>query len=281
MTPSKLLLLGGGSWHPRKLWLGSELGTVQVPSISSAFQEFSGATPGAVGSLVGKLLDERLNLETGAERVTNGGFDDGTGWTLGDASVTISGGALRFASTPNAISASQTVAAAVVATTYLITVVVSSYTAGTIRVQHGGTSRDISAAGTATMRLTATSTSTSLALQAIGTTTAVIDSISVVTLAGSHAQQTTAGSRPTLETASKINFSAGAKSLVTTWASSLGTSCTVGRSIPQGEATILTGQTIATTYTDTTDHCGLVIINRDLTATETNKLRRWLNRRAG
>jgi hypothetical protein len=277
MTPSKLLLLGGGSWHPRKLWLGSELGTVQVPSISSAFQEFSGVTPGAVGSLVGKLLDERLNLETGAERVTNGGFDDGTGWTLGDASVTISGGALRFASTPN----SQTVAAAVVATTYLITVVVSSYTAGTIRVQHGGTSRDISAAGTATMRLTATSTSTSLALQAIGTTTAVIDSISVVTLAGSHAQQTTAGSRPTLETASKINFSAGAKSLVTTWASSLGTSCTVGRSIPQGEATILTGQTIATTYTDTTDHCGLVIINRDLTATETNKLRRWLNRRAG
>ena len=39
---------------------------------------------------------------------------------------------------------------------------------------------------------------------------------------------------------------------------------------------ILTGQTVGTTFSDTTDHAGLVIINRALTPSETTALTAYL-----
>jgi hypothetical protein len=285
MNTSKLLILGSG-WNPARLFGSSDLGAIQNPSnLASVAQEATGVTAGAVGSLVGLARDERYGLAIGADQATNGGFDSDTAWTKG-AGCAITGGKMVFTAAaianPNA-SQTMPIAASVL---QHVTLTVSAYSAGSFYVRlYGTTPADgptINANGTYSFYILAPSDATGLVgIRGATTLTLSIDDISVKPVPGAHAIQTTAGSRPTLNAGGKINYSAGAKSLVTTWPSSLGSSCTVGRSVPQGEATILTGQTIATTYTDTTDHCGLVIINRALSATETNQLLRWLNRRAG
>ena len=59
------------------------------------------------------------------------------------------------------------------------------------------------------------------------------------------------------------------------------TGCTVIRSVPNVGTQILTGQTIPATYEDNTDHCGLIVINRALTPSETSAITAELNKRAG
>ena len=59
------------------------------------------------------------------------------------------------------------------------------------------------------------------------------------------------------------------------------TGCTVIRSVPNVGTQILTGQTIPATYEDNTDHCGLLVINRALTPSETSAITAEFNKRAG
>lgn len=59
------------------------------------------------------------------------------------------------------------------------------------------------------------------------------------------------------------------------------TGCTVIRSVPNVGTQILTGQTIPATYNDNTDHCGLIVINRALTPSETSVITNEFNKRAG
>lgn len=59
------------------------------------------------------------------------------------------------------------------------------------------------------------------------------------------------------------------------------TGCTVIRSVLNVGTQILTGQTIPATYEDNTDHCGLIVINRALTPSETTAITAELNKRAG
>lgn len=59
------------------------------------------------------------------------------------------------------------------------------------------------------------------------------------------------------------------------------TNCTVVRSVPSVGTQILTGQTIPATYEDNTDHCGLLVINRVLTPSETSAITSEFNKRAG
>jgi hypothetical protein len=61
-----------------------------------------------------------------------------------------------------------------------------------------------------------------------------------------------------------------------TFSSSLGSNCTIGRSLPGVGAEILTGQTIGTSFNVTTTDSGLVIINRALTTEETAGLTSYL-----
>jgi hypothetical protein len=61
-----------------------------------------------------------------------------------------------------------------------------------------------------------------------------------------------------------------------TFPSSLGSNCTIGRSLPGVGAQILTNQTIGTSFNVTTTDSGLVIINRALTAGETAGLTSYL-----
>ena len=59
------------------------------------------------------------------------------------------------------------------------------------------------------------------------------------------------------------------------------TGCTVVRSVPNVGTQILTNQTMPTPYNDNTDHCGLIVINRALTASETSQITKLFNKAAG
>lgn len=59
------------------------------------------------------------------------------------------------------------------------------------------------------------------------------------------------------------------------------TGCTVIRSVPNVGAQILTNQTAPTPYNDNVDNCGLIVINRALTASETSQITKLFNKAAG
>lgn len=59
------------------------------------------------------------------------------------------------------------------------------------------------------------------------------------------------------------------------------TGCTVIRSVPGVGVQLLTNQTIPAIYEDNKDHCGLIVINRALTPSETTAIAAEFNKRAG
>ncbi len=96
-----------------------------------------------------------------------------------------------------------------------------------------------------------------------------------------HAYQTASAARPILRDAPRrIDFGVIYDKLITNLPSQL-TGCTVIRSVPNVGNQILTGQTIPVTYNDDTDHCGLLVINRALTPSETSAITAEFNKRAG
>lgn len=100
-------------------------------------------------------------------------------------------------------------------------------------------------------------------------------------LTGNHAYQTTSASRPILQDAPRrIDFDAVDDKLITNLPAQL-TGCTVIRSVPNVGTQILIGQTIPATYEDNKDHCGLIVINRVLTPSETSAITDEFNKRAG
>ena len=106
--------------------------------------------------------------------------------------------------------------------------------------------------------------------------------ISVRELPGHHAYQATSAARPVYKSSpSRLDFDEVDDKLTATFASALGEDCTVGLSIPGVGASILTGQTIGTSYDITTDNCGIVIVDRALTTDETDRLTALLNASAG
>jgi len=113
-----------------------------------------------------------------------------------------------------------------------------------------------------------------------------IDNISVKLVAGNHQSQATAGKRPvTAGTPIYANFDAVDDDLVATFPASLGAGCTVCRSLPATGASITTGVTIGTTYTDNVDAHALLIYTgaqwAALDAGQIAKITTWLNGRAG
>ena len=97
---------------------------------------------------------------------------------------------------------------------------------------------------------------------------------------GNHAYQTTSVARPILQnTPHRIDFGAVLDKLITNLPAQL-TGCTVIRSVPSVGTQILTNQTIPATYKDDTDHCGLIVINRVLTSSETSVITAEFNKRA-
>lgn len=108
-----------------------------------------------------------------------------------------------------------------------------------------------------------------------------ISNITVKEVAGNHAYQSVSAMRPLLVAApQRLDYDAVDDKLITNLPVQL-TGCTVVRSVPNVGTQILTNQTIPTTYNDNTDHCGLIVINRALTATETSQITKLFNKAAG
>lgn len=128
-------------------------------------------------------------------------------------------------------------------------------------------------------------TSTTIVLQIVTnltqTTFLKVEELVVQEISGNHAYQSTSSMRPLLVASpQRLDYDTVGDKLITELPTQL-TGCTVVRAVPNVGTQILTNQTIPTPYNDNTDHCGLIVINRALTATETSQITKLFNKAAG
>lgn len=267
----------------KALFAAGEQGAWYDPSdLSTMFQDSAGTTPvTADGQPVGLILDKSKGLALGSELIVNGDFSNGsTGWSVG-SEWTISSGACSVVGVGSFTNLQQGTGT-VAGKTYLLTFNVSAISGGPLRIACGGSpqNQSISTTGSKTLYLVAAvSSSWFVRFQVAGGVSATIDNISVKELLGNHASQATAASRPLYKVTGLCkwnDFDAVDDVLNTTFQSALGSSCTVARGNVGAAPTILTGQTIGTSYANSTDNCGLIIVNRALTGQETSDLTAWL-----
>lgn len=193
---------------------------------------------------IGMALDKRLGLVPGANVVTNGDFSSGTGWTLGGSWV-ISGGVLTATAVGSGTTTSRT-GDVVAGKWYKATVVINSLTGG-VKVGIGGAdSTTITGAGTYCFILRATNTNVSL--QAQGTSTFVIDSITAQELSGNHATQPTAGKKPKLSL--RKNLVTSSEAVGTSYFGGTTAGCTTvdGISRPMGTGRVVRRTTGSNAY---------------------------------
>lgn len=274
------------------LFAAGEQGVLYDPAdFSTMFQDAAGTTPvTTVGQPVGLALDKSKGLVLGPELVTNGDFSSGaTGWTAGDAATTLSvaNGVLRITNgDATGAYATQSTTVPVVGKTYKVTIqVVTKPASNAARFIFGGyDSGNTLNVGTTTTHVTATTTGgliISNGNTGVNGEYAEYDNISVRELPGNHGKQATSTARPLRQASpTRIDYDGVDDTLVSTFATSLGAACTVCRAVPGVGASILTAQTIGTSYTDSTDHSGLIIVNRALTAAETASVTAYLNAKA-
>ena len=295
--------VGGGGWTPATLYAGGEQGIWLDPSdFSTMFQDAAGTTPvTAVEQPVGLILDKSQGLVLGSELVANGTFDaDTTGWIADNgASLSVVGQKLRVqhggGNYPLAVYNISTVAGKTYRIHFSVTRGTSPNGIGlrAFNLPFGGGGVQLGDSGYKTASgdyvcVFKAVSSTSHIYFTVNTETVGtyddIDNVSIRELSGNHAFQATAAARPVLKetgTVRRINFD-GVDDKLTTTFPGLGSNVTIARSVPGVGASILTGQTIgAGAWDDSTNHCGLVIVNRALTGPETASLTAYLNELAG
>ena len=260
----------------KALFANSEQGAVYDRSdLTTMFQNSAGTTPvTADGQTVGLILDKSKGLVLGPELVITpySGFPT-TGWTINPASVVNDGSAVGNCRIDLTLSSSIK----------KVTLTASNVTGGTYFLNFPGISpaySQIGANGNYSF-IVKTYTDTELFLQPYEGTpgTITITNISIKELAGNHAVAPSNAARPlktSTSAADWINYDAVDDVLNSTFPSSLGSSCTVARANVGAAPTILTAQTIGTSYADSTDNAALIIINRALTAQETTDVTAWL-----
>lgn len=296
-TPSATILGGASKTFDqiiKSLFANNEQGFVYDPNdLSTMFQDGSGTTPvTAAGQPVGLMFDKsgrnnhaaqttsaaRPILRSvpilGTEVIVDPEFNDPAYWnvTTGTTGTTsVSGGFARFnaATTGNNINRANAIT---LGKTYQLTFTISSISSGSIRPSISiGTGAvaltSFNKVGTYTVVAVASNKVPTIQITAIGDTTATVDSISVKEVLG-------------YKTNTFIEYDGIDDKLITTLSAQL-TGCTVIRSVPNVGTQILTNQTIPATYEDNKDHCGLIVINRALTASETSQITKLFNKAAG
>ena len=200
----------GGGFSPLSLFASGEQGAWYDPSdLSTMFQDSAGTTPvTADGQPVGLILDKSKGLVLGPELVTNGSFDVGTGWSLTNS--TISGGKLVCNAVGSVFLATQSVAFTY-PKSYELNVVISGLVSGNCTVVFGvGTNVSSSAMtsnGTYKFIIASGSGNSELRILSSGSGfVGNVDSISVKELAGNHASQATAASRPLYKTSGGLHW---------------------------------------------------------------------------
>jgi hypothetical protein len=282
MIPVKLILLRPSlEQQVRNLFRMGEQGAWCDPSdFSTMYQDSTGMTPvTAAAQPVGLFLDKRSTR--GLELVSNGGFTTDTAWEK-EASWTISGGAATW-DAAGATNKIYQLLPLVAGKSYEALFDITAFTGSPVIVvsPDGSTGPTVATSLGRARAVISSASANQLMFYVYGSGTLTIDNVSLCEITGNHGVQATADARPTLAAGGKIDYDEVDDALVTTWASALGANCTVGRAVAGTGASILTGQTIGTTYTDNTDHHGLVIIDRALSPQETLSLTRYLNRKSG
>ena len=295
-------VIGGAFWTPGATILGSssknlsqlikslfslgEQGFAYDPNdLTTLYQDTAGTIPvTAAGQPVGLMLDKSKGLLS-TEKVVNPDFDSDTAWIKG-ANVTISNGSAIFLSgaTGNPVLSQNVELTA--GKWYEATVNVTEVTSGSSSFRIYGVGGNdaifsIASVGIYKARVMARSDATGLIGFSASSTSMKISSVSVKELAGNHAYQTVSAMRPLLVAApQRLDYDAVDDNLITNLPTEL-TGCTVIRSVPNVGTQILTNQTIPTPYNDNIDNCGLIVINRALTASETSQITKLFNKAAG
>lgn len=290
-TPSATILGGASKTLNqiiKSLFANNEQGFAYDPNdLTTMFQDAAGTIPvTTVGQPVGLMLDKGKGLVLGSEVIINGDFSSGkAGWTDTSNWWSIVGGRAYHPYSDLYKEFKQSVASMagkfielsfdiqVVQGTAVVGISAANLAAPTFTV---GTHK-------AKMYALPSVTSVFFASRYLSTTPAefYIDNVSIKELSGNHAYQTTSAARPILRDVPKrIDFDAVDDKLITNLPAQL-SGCTVIRSVPNVGTQILTGQIIPATYEDNKDHCGLIVINRALTPSETSAIAAEFNKRAG
>ena len=279
-TPSAMILGGALNFEKlvAKLFANNEQGFFYDPNdLSTIYQDAAGTIPvTAAGQPVGLMLDKSKGLVRGAEK-----WVDSNAVFTGESSR-ISTGTYRIYTPNGTYSAAQILGALTIGRMYEISFdVVSIANTGGGVVFEGSPVLGVTTVGKKRQIIRATSVNLVLKRADALLTDYTVTNISVRELAGNHAYQTTSAAQPILQDAPRrIDFDAIDDKLITNLPAQL-TGCTVIRSVPNVGTQILTAQTIPVTYEDNKDHCGLIVINRALTPSETSAITSEFNKRAG
>jgi len=257
----------------KSLFANQEQGLTRDPyDLSAMFQDAAGSIPvTAAGQPVGLMLDKSGSLITGSELIL---VLDLTTWTIVGTTIatknsytTESSGGVRLSG--------------VLQSGIWYKCIMDIESSGGVQLYDGQAPIPLGGVGRRTITLYYKAGSSGFYLRNSGVGTTTIHSLSIESIAGNHAYQTTSSMRPLLVAApQRLDYDTVDDKLITNLPTQL-TGCTVIRSVPNVGTQILTGQTIPATYEDNTDHCGLIVINRALTASETSQITKIFNKAAG
>ena len=265
----------------RKLFSNGEQGFFYDPNdLSTMYQDAAGTVPvTGVGQPAGVMLDKSKGLALGVEQFPTFDFNNWTsvGGVSTKTSNSITTTSLGGVYKPISLGSGRVYA-----------IKISGWSSSGGMVRNSGSSNGQAALPVGDFSITIISPSMfdvgavpNLYFMLFGASSVRIDSLSVKELSGNHAYQTQAAMRPLLVASpQRLDYDIADDKLITTLPTQL-TGCTMIRSVPNVGTQILTGQTIPATYNDNTDHCGLIVINRALTATETSQITKLFNRAAG
>ena len=282
-----------------KLFANGEQGFFYDPSdIGTMFQDASGTIPVTAGQPVGLILDKsKPNTNTS---ILDSAFLLADGWIKSNPAISVTnvGGSLRVSKgtvSPNNVYRPFSCESGKL---YRLTVKYKNHTGNNVRffvrsASGAGGSLVLSQAivtgintdGEGSTFFISNSSTHSVLIDSQNAFESSVDveSITITKVSDSinHAYQTTSAARPILrDVPRRIEYDAVDDKLITNLPAQL-TGCTVIRSVPNVGTQILTGQTIPATYEDNKDYCGLIVINRALTPSETSTITAEFNKRAG
>lgn len=305
-------VIGGAFWTPKATILGGtsktfdqlieslfangEQGFAYDPNdLSTMFQDAAGTVPvTGAGQPVGLMLDKSKGLALSNELVTNGDFSNGlSGWSVQNGTGIIVNGAARITATSTAQPQLYMSTAFLAGKRIEISVDFMNRTGGTgVFVGFYSATLGTVVSVTSNSALGVVKIKATIPLGFDGGLYCRLDSptagsyvdfdnVSIKEIAGNHAYQTTSSMRPLLVASpQRLDFDTADDKLITNLPAQL-TGCTAVRAVPNVGTQILTNQTIPTLYNDSTDHCGLIVINRSLTATETSQITKLFDKAAG
>lgn len=309
-------VIGGAFWTPeatviggaklsfetvmKKLFANGEQGFFYDPNdLSTMFQDAAGTVPvTGAGQPVGLILNKSKPITNIS--ILDSAFLLADGWVKNnpEISVTNVGGSLRVSKGATSPQSIYKLFSCESNKLYRLSVKYKNHTGNNVRVyvrntvgaglplslsQSVQTFAATDGEGSSFFISNADAHSVGIDSQNVADSSVDITSIVITKVSDSinHAYQATSSARPILRDAPRrIDFDAVDDKLITNLPAQL-TGCTVVRSVPNVGTQILTGQTIPATYEDNTDHCGLIVINRALTASETSQITKLFNKAAG